>query len=58
LKEDGVLASFSPSGISQMPNIGDNRYIIAVQRGHIKQAKEIIEEARRDNVISTKGIFL
>jgi hypothetical protein len=58
LEEEGILATESSSGISQLPTIGDSRFIIAVQRGSIKQSKSVIEQARHDGVVSLKGVFI
>lgn len=58
LEEEGISAHQADIGISQIPSLGDNRFIIAAARGSIKQAKLVIEQARKDGVISQKGIFL
>lgn len=58
LEEEGIVAHESSSGVSQIPSLGDNRFIIAVLRGSIKQSKAVIEQARQDGVISANGIFL
>jgi len=58
LAEAGILVREAELNLSQLPTLADKRSIIAVQRGHIKDSKALIEEARKDGVISLQGIFL
>lgn len=58
LAQAGILVKEAELGISQLPTLADKHSVIAVQRGHIKESKALIEAARKDGVISSQGIFL
>jgi hypothetical protein len=54
----GIAAEIFRRGIAQMPMAGDNHYLIAVDKAHIAHSKRLIENARKDHIISSDGFFL
>ena len=57
LNDEGIMASESVTGISQLPVASDKQIIIAVIRDEVKRASQLIEQARRDGIISQNGSF-
>lgn len=58
LAENGILAEDLNEGVSQLPVASDTRFVIAVSEENIKMAKEKIQQAIADRMISTSGSFL
>lgn len=58
LQSEGIVVHESTSGISQLPVVSDTRIYITVLKEMAKKAKALIEQARKDGVISTNGTFL
>jgi hypothetical protein len=58
LKSLGIAAQQSRAGISQMPVVNETRFIISVLKTALIKAQKALEEARRDQVISSDGLFL
>ncbi len=58
LDEHGVFAVELSEGISQIPVVSDDQFIISVKKENLKMAKKIIEDARADGAISDNGSFL
>lgn len=54
----GIPARESIAGLSQMPVVSDMRYIVSVQRSKINEAKDAINQARHDQIISKDGSFV
>jgi hypothetical protein len=53
-----MLARESHSGISQLPVASDTRFVIAVLEEDMMAAKKLVEQAKQDGIISSKGSFL
>lgn len=58
LEDEGIFATESQTGISQLPVSSDTRYIIAVFKENAMAAKKHLEQARKDQVISENGGFI
>ncbi len=58
LKDEGIFARESVSGISQIPVVSDTKFAIAVLQEDTKRAKEFLEQARRDGILPTTGAFI
>lgn len=58
LRSEGVKAEKSVGGISQLPVDSDQRVNVMVPKSQVAKAKEMIENAIRDQVISSLGNFL
>jgi len=58
LAEDGVIAEIFRRGVAQLPMTGDTHYLIAVDKEHAVHARRLIENARKDHIISANGFFL
>jgi hypothetical protein len=57
LNDEGIVARVSTTGISQVPVASEQQFVIAVIKEEIKRAKLLIEQARRDGIISQNGSF-
>jgi hypothetical protein len=58
LRSEGINCQESDTGISQLPAAGDKGFVILVAKSQRAEAKVFLEEARRDQVISSSGTFL
>lgn len=58
LRAAGIKAKEADSGIAQFPTKSDNRYVVLVPKSKYFEAREIIDDARHDDVISAHGSFL
>lgn len=58
LRDEGIVTTESVAGISQLPVASDTRFIIAVLKDDLAQAKKLLNEARQDGIISENGTFL
>jgi hypothetical protein len=58
LESIGIAGQEAVAGMSQIPAVSDTRFIVSVPKTMLKQAREAVEQARRDHIISQDGLFL
>ena len=58
LKDESIEATHQQSGISQLPSISNNRFLITVSTPSKEKALRLLTSARHDGIITTSGIFL
>lgn len=58
LQENGIEAREHKFGISQLPVISDTDYVVCVKKDQINEAREIIKQAQKDQIISEYGKFV
>jgi hypothetical protein len=57
LADDNIVPRELPEGMAQLP-ASDIRYVLTVLEQDAKRARRLIEDARKDGVISKDGDFL
>jgi hypothetical protein len=58
LRGEGVVTAVSFSGVSQLPAMSDRRFFVVVLKDDVKKARFLVEQARKDEVISKQGSFI
>ncbi|OPZ23694.1 MAG: hypothetical protein BWZ03_00416 [bacterium ADurb.BinA186] len=58
LRSEGIYAHESDTGISQVPVVSDEHFVILVLKSERAEARKLIEQARKDHIISTEGSFI
>lgn len=58
LTDAGISARESVTGLSQIPVVSDTRFILSVRRTNLTEARQLIEQAQKDLIISQTGTFL